>query len=356
MDTKDPRYEAPSEASVTLSTPTRLGTGRPGRVLVNLLAIAAAIAMFVVSANWLESSPEPLRVGVMSNASVKPVARESARVPALAWLPEYADVDPSDEGKRHRLVLEQVFRRNMPDTWDDWVSITVIGRKGTVVEFEVSPHGLRIGTNEDWVEVPMDGPHFAAAAELLGLSLAPAWMIEQIHLEARDRGGLGHYFAAAEIAQSMGYDDWEPNAPDGEKMKSPEFFERRSALIRDWLEEHQIADNALVSGYFKSVVPPIDGLTRPGGLEMVGGYSDDGQRIQPLSGGFHARTFFDYSHNVRLTKRFVRVDGKRVTLAEFWGNVDYALEFGFRRSDIPVPAYRYPEALARWMRNHGHAP
>jgi hypothetical protein len=356
MDARNPRDAPPSDASVTLSARNRLRAARSGRALVQLIAVGAAVAAFVGTATWMESSPPLVRVGVTSSTSAKAVASDQSRVPALAWLLQYDEVDPSQEGRRHRLVLEQVARGNMPDTWDDWVTITVIGRKGTVVEFEVSPHGLRIGTNEDWVEVPMDGPHFAAAAEILGLSLAPAWMIEKTHLEARSRGALVHYFAAAEIAQSMGYDDWQPNAPDGEKMKSSGFFERRSALIRNWLEEHQIADDALVSGYFKSVVPPIDGLTHRGGLEMLGGYSDDGERIQPLSGGFHARTFFDYSHNVRFTKNFVRVDGEHVDLAEFWGSVEYALEFGFRRSSIPKPAYRYPRELTRWMRNHGHEP
>jgi hypothetical protein len=263
-------------------------------------------------------------------------------------------VEASNEHARHRLVLEQIAEQNMPDSWDDWVTVTVTGRKGAVVEFEVSPHGLRIGTDQDWVEVPLDGPHSAAAAEILGVRLATAWMVDEIYDAARSEGRVVHYFAATQIANSLGYADWNPNAPDGEKMRSPEFFEQRSLLLRKWLREHEVDDSTLASGYFKSVVPPIDGVTRKGGLEMIGGHDSIGEPIQPLSGGFHVRTFFDYSQNIRFVKALLRVDGRPMTIDEFWGNVDYAIEFGFRRSSVPTPAYPYPEDLMEWMRTQGY--
>jgi hypothetical protein len=241
----------------------------------------------------------------------------------------------------------------MPDSWDDWVTVTVHGRKGTVVDFDVSPHGLRLGTNEDWVEVPLDGPHSGAAAEMLGTRLATAWMVDEIYDAASKQGQVVRYFAATQIARSLGYADWEPDAPDGRKMRSAEFFERRSTLLRKWLRENDVPDSALVGGYFKCVVPPIDGVTRRGGLEMLGGHDDAGGRIQPLSGGFHERQFYDYSQNLRLAKDQLRVDGRPMSQEAFWGSVDYAVEFGFRRSAVPTPAYPYSEELGEWMRKRG---
>jgi hypothetical protein len=269
-------------------------------------------------------------------------------------LRQYAQLDASGDGARHRFVLEQVAAHNLPDSWNDWVTVTVDGRKGTAVEFDVSPHGLRIGTNEDWVEVPLDGPHSAAAAELLGHRLATAWMVDEVYGAARSKGRILRYFAATQIARSLGYADWSPNAPDGVKMRSSEFFAQRSKLVRDWLHEHEVDDSVLVSGYFKCVVPPIDGVTRRGGLEMLGGYDAAGERVQPLSGGFHERAFYDSSQNLRLAKGTLRVDGRPTTMEEFWGNVDLAVEFGFRRSSVPDPAYPYSEELVDWMRTRGH--
>jgi hypothetical protein len=279
-----------------------------------------------------------------------------ARITGSELLERYAEVDPSDDDARQDLVLEQVAAKNMPDSWDDWVTVTVDGRKGTVVEFEVSPHGLRLGTNADWVEVPLDGPHSAAAAEMLGVRLATAWMVDQVYDATRSKGCVVHYFAATQIAHSLGYADWSPNAPDGKKMMSAEFFEQRNLLLHEWLRKNDVDDSTLVAGYFKCVVPPIDGVTHHGGLEMIGGHDDTGSLVQPLSGGFHERAFYDYSQNLRLAQDRLRVDGRPMTLEEFYSSVPYAIEFGFRRSSVPMPAYPYPDELVHWLRSHGYEP
>lgn len=320
---------------------------------MNLSRIIAAGAVVVGVALWMiPTRTAALRLKPLSQQD-EPAAA-SPETPGSEWLKEYAKVDLDDEPARHRLVLEQVAKGNMPDTWDNWVTVTVWGPKGTVVEFDVSPHGLRIGTNSDWVEVPMDGPHFAAAAEILGHKLATAWMVEQTYLQAKKDGGVAHYYAAAEIALAMGDKDWKRNSPNGRKMKGPGFFRQRSMLLHNWLEERDLGGDSLVSGYFKAVVPPIDGLTRRHGLEMVGGYDDLGEKVQSISGGFHHLTFFDYSHNIRLAKSEMRVDGRTMSMNEFFSNTRYAWEFGFRRTGVPDRAYPYPDGLAHWMEKKGY--
>ena len=278
------------------------------------------------------------------------------RAAGSSLMDEYARIDPNNEPALHRFVLEQVARGNLPSTWNHWVTVTVHGRRGTVVEFDVSPHGLRLGTDADWVEVPLDGPHFAAAAELLGCRLATAWMVEQIYRQARRTGGAVHYFSASEIAASLGWHDWDNNAPDGAKMKSATFFRQRTLLLRRWLDEHDIPDDALVAGYFKTVVTPIDGLTRRRGLEIVGGHDERGRQVQPLSGGLHGQRFFDYSHNVRFVRDEIRVNGQSLTLREFFTNVGYAREFLFRYTVITDRPYRYPSHLAHWIQKTEQRP
>ena len=231
-------------------------SGRRSLKLAGSVAVGAVLAGLIL---WLL----PTRIATHSLEPWKDHHETLAfpvGTPGSEWLDEYAKLNAHDPLARHRLVLEQVAKGNMPDTWNRWVTVTITGSKGTVVEFEVSPHGLRIGTTSDWVEVPLDGPHFAAAAEILGYRLATAWMVEQTYLQAKARGGAIHYFAADEIAHSMGYKDWKRNAPDGRKMKDVGFFRQRSLLLRRWLESHHISGDTLVSGYFKSVVPPLAGL------------------------------------------------------------------------------------------------
>lgn len=324
-----------------------------GRRSSTVTAVLCAAALFAGIVLWILPARTPAPQPKPSRAPT-PVVNAPSRLPGSDWLEMYAAVHASDEAARHLLVLEQVARRNMPETWDHWATVTATGRNGTVVAFEVSPHGLRIGTNSDWVEVPLDGPHFAAAAEILGHQLATEWMVEQTYLQARSNGGAVHYFAAAEIANSLALVEWKHDAPDGEKMRSPEFFQHRSTLLQNWLHQHSIDPDTLVSGYFKCVVLPIDGLTRHNGLEMIGGHTDQGDGIQPLSGGFHARTFFDYSHNIRLAKNVIRVNGQVMTLRQFWSSVRYAVEFGFRRTLLPDRAYPYPPTLRDWMEENGY--
>lgn len=307
-----------------------------------LAATAAAVAAWFV----LRTPPEPPR-------PPPPPPELPARLTGSELLQRYAALDPSDDAARHRLVLEQVAEQNLPESWDDWVTVTVKGRKGTVVEFDVSPHALRIGTSDDWVELPLDGPHSAAAAELLGARLATAWMVDQIDDTVRSNGTAVRYFAATQIARSLGYDDWNPDRPDGARMMSAEFFRQKNLLLHQWLQQNDVDDSVLVGGYFKCVVPPIDGITRPGGLEMLGGRDASGAQVQPLSGGFHGRQFYDYSQNLRLTKDELRVDGRPTTLEDFWGSVEHAVEFGFRRSSVPDPAYPYPDGLVAWMQSRG---
>ena len=87
---------------------------------------------------------------------------------------------------------------------------------------------------------------------------------------------------------------------------------------------------------------------------MVGGYDDLGEKVQSISGGYHHLTFFDYSHSIRLARNEVRVDGRKLSLNEFFMNARYAREFGFRRTGVPDRAYPYPKVLAQWMEENGH--
>ena len=314
--------------------------------------VAVGAALAGIAFGLLPTRTTALGANLLKDPGTPVIAQHGT--PGSKLLAAYEKIPRQNEAARHRFVLEQIAKGNMPDTWDDWATVTVTGQKGTIVEFEVSPHGLRIGTNEDWVEVPMDGPHFAAAAEILDLQLATAWMVEETYLQAKRSGAAVHYYAAAEIAHTLGYKYWDPNAPDGQKMKGSEFFRQRSALLQGWLKKHKVRDGMLEAGYFKTVVPPIDGQTRGRGLEMIGGHDEAGEKVQPISGGFHHRAYFDYSHNIRLAKPKLRVDGQTMTVAEFFDSVKYAMEFGFRRTGVPLRAYPYPDTLADWMERNGH--
>lgn len=321
-------------------------------------------------------SPRALKVlGIVAVVAALAVAAFmllGVGTPGSKILKEYSSI--SSNPKKQLLVLQHVADGDMPGTWNDWVTIKVTSKtkKDLEAEFYVSPHGLRLGNSNDWVEIPLDGPHSAAVAEILDVKLATSWMVKKIHEQVTKKDGDGkavEFFDSAEVAESLGIEDWNPNRPDGEKMQSPEFVAGHNALLHAWLEENSISGDTLISGYFKTVVQPVAGITtkkagrlaivgigkaKTNRLEIVGGYDAKGHIIQGLSGGVHWEIYFDHTHNVRMVKDEVKVGDKTMTLNEFFSSATYAQAFVFRASGIPDRAYPYSPVLARWMRKGGY--
>lgn len=249
----------------------------------------------------------------------------------------------ADQTARQRFVLMQVAKRDMPSTWDDWVTVKAKSQKGTEVEFQVSPHPLRIGTDKEWTEVSLDGPHATAAAELVGCTLPTAWMVEQIHLQAKKEGGAVHFFTATEIASTLGW-KWNPNQPDGNRMLTPEFFRKRNELLHGWLNDKSVKGTQLISGYYKDVVYPA---SLREGLEIYGGYDDQGNLIQPLTRGVHSQGYLDPFIGVRFARPEIKVNGESMTFGQFFGSAEYALEFRFEKTAVAKRAYNYSPRLVK---------
>lgn len=276
--------------------------------------------------------------------------------------------DLKNKAARHMLVVKAVADGNVPSHFGSFETIKVKGKKGTEVEFEISRSGLRIGNDENYVEIPLDGPHAAAAAEIYcNCTLPTYWMIQQVDKQAmKIKGGIAQkgkgkvrFFASPDIARELEI-DWQPNNPDGLKAMSPEFIQVRNDLLKDWRKQHKISDDQLTAGYFKEIVQPIDNLTcghgakrsctgSMGWLEIYGGYDEEGQLIQDISAGFHEAAFFDYAQLPRFTRKTLRVNGAEMPLNEFSDSNKYAKEFGFQRTKIHEPPYAYSDELKKFV-------
>jgi hypothetical protein len=258
----------------------------------------------------------------------------------------------ADPTARHMFVIQQVAALNMPSSMLSFVTIKVTGQKGTEVEFEVSPHPLRIGTDKDWIEVPLDGPHSLAAAKLVGCTLPTLWMAKQTDLMVRKTRGMVHFFDALEIT-NMTTIDWDPKRPDGSLLRSPALFQRRNELLQAWLTENKFENQRLVGGYYKDIIQPdlSDGLLVKNRLWTYGGYDDQGDLIQPVS-GMHLSNYFDYATLPRFVKLWLKVDDQKMTINDFTNNADYAIEFKFDPVTIPVPPYELSPELEEFVRKN----
>ena len=196
---------------------------------------------------------------------------------------------------RHMYVLKQVAAGNMPSSSTDFVTIEVKGRKGKVLKFKVAPHGLRIGHDDDYIEVPLDGPHALAACEIQGYTLPTKWMSEKVRAQAFKTNGKVRFVAEPEIKKAQGEQStanerqdvlfWRRKGPDGTEMMSPRFVETRNMILKKWREDHKIDDNQLTSGYFKEIVQDSAQVGK-GYLATYPGYSE------VTEGGRHRLYFF----------------------------------------------------------------
>jgi hypothetical protein len=71
----------------------------------------------------------------------------------------------------------------------------------------------------------------------------------------------------------------------------------------------------LVAGIKKDVVTSNRLKEKPNRVAIYGWHNPDGKPIQPLYAG-HADWYVDYSHGVRLVKREMTIDGKRVDIED----------------------------------------
>ena len=155
-----------------------------------------------------------------------------------------------------------------------------------VIEYEVMPDYLAIGTDRDHVRIPMTPRTAEAFNERYGYVLPTRRMVDAIWRHADER-----------LAPQPLTDARESSAT--------------------FLQHHQLIEqqrgarprNSLVAGIKKDVVNSNRLLERAGRVAIYGWHRPDGTPIQPLYVG-HVDWYVDYSHGVRPVRRMMRVDGK----------------------------------------------
>lgn len=155
------------------------------------------------------------------------------------------------------------------------------------IAYDVMPDYLAIGSDDDFVRMPMS-PHTAQVfCDAFGFVLPTGRMVADIW-----------HAAAVKL---------EPR-PLTEARESPLTF----------LEHHRIIDRQLdgsgprmfVAGIKKDVVVTEKLRERPARVAIFGWHRTNGEPIQPLYAK-HADSYVDYSHGVRPVRRLMEVDGLR---------------------------------------------
>lgn len=192
--------------------------------------------------------------------------------------------------EREEAIAQEILRGNFPDFLRTFHKITLktkdrSGKEHTAV-VEVMPDYLAIGSNDDFVRVPMNPRTAARIADAFGCSLPTRKLVDAVHLEASVK--------------------LEPK-PLTEDREAAATFARHHAIIEEQRSGKPLG--ALVSGIKKDVVISNRLEEKANRVAIYGWHKLDGKPIQPLNVS-HVSWYVDYSHGVRLVKRSVMVDGK----------------------------------------------
>lgn len=198
--------------------------------------------------------------------------------------------------ERELRIAGEILSGNVPTFWRKFENVeaeweTEDGAKHKTV-YRVSPDYLMMGSDDDFVRVPIT-PHTAQLiADTAGCVLPTRKMVDDIH-------------RAAKVTL-------EPH-PLTEDRESLATFLKHHQLIQEQLQKHQ--PHHLISGIKKDVVVTNKLLERPDRVAIYGWHKLDGQPIQPLT-TVHVDWYVDYSHGIRLVDQWCDVDGESMRVGD----------------------------------------
>ncbi|MBI5367116.1 MAG: hypothetical protein HZA54_08770 [Planctomycetes bacterium] len=193
--------------------------------------------------------------------------------------------------RREEAILAALADGNLPPFLRTWREVTVSGSGGDgrthEVTFRALPDVLAIGSDADFVRIPMNPLTAQRLADRFGASLPTRKMVDAIWRQA------GVRLAPRPL-------------PASAAMMSNDYTRTHQRKIEEQRAGRPLG--ALTAGHKKDVVLSNLLLTRPGRVAIYGWHLTNGSPIQPLS-TVHENTYADYSHGIRLIDRTVRVDG-----------------------------------------------
>lgn len=201
---------------------------------------------------------------------------------------------------RDSAIVSEVLSGNIPDFLRDLVPVTFSGTSAngrpTQVTICVMPDYLAVGSDRDFVRVPMGLPAATRIAERFNMVLPTTRMVDAIYAQA-----------SVHLAPS-------PMEP-GAQMSSTNYFLRHNATVEGQRARAGGRLGQLVSGQKKDLVLTNRLDSNPGRVAIYGWHRRGGSPIQPLS-TVHGAQYADYSHGIRLISRRAYVNGQEVDLRD----------------------------------------
>ena len=198
---------------------------------------------------------------------------------------------------RDARIRSELMAGNLPNFLRQLVPVTLAARDSAHrLTVCVLPDYLAVGTDRDFVFVPMGLDAALTVAARFGFELPTPKIVDAIYDES----------VVKLRPQSL---------PAGDQMRSTGYFVHHNLLIGEQRAALDAPLGELTSGHKKDLV-----LTRrlwdvPGRVAIYGWHRNLNAPIQPLS-TVHGARYADYSHGIRLVSDTVYVDGKARSIAD----------------------------------------
>jgi hypothetical protein len=200
-----------------------------------------------------------------------------------------------DRDQREQAIKDELLRGNLPAFLRKLVPVRLSyetpGGKPLIATIFVAPDYLAIGSNEDFLRIPMDLFTAESVAKQFGFILPTKKMVDAIYAQA----------AYHLMPQPM------KACPE---MRSTEYYRTHNLMIQQQMHALGIPLGELISGDKKDLVVTNLLSFNPGKIAIYGWHRSNGAPIQPLS-TVHGAFYADYSHGIRLISDTILVNGKR---------------------------------------------
>lgn len=218
-------------------------------------------------------------------------------------------IDTVEFWKREDMITDAILAGEMPSVLKSFQKIVFTTPVVDSVEVLRVPHKvemlvtcdfLSVGSDEDFVRMPMGPLAAQQIADSLGCILPTTYMVDRI------------------AEASEGHIDIFPFRPLGGRNMMPIVFQDSDNAIKALYKAKGYEFGQLISGLKKEVVLTykIQSREEMNKYEAIYGWCHPDGRVQQPLFVRHGNFYVDYSHGIRLVSRTVVVDGKKCDAKE----------------------------------------
>lgn len=234
-------------------------------------------------------------IATVSAAGIPP--RPSSAIGGAALMDRVAGLDRE---AREEQITTELLHGNLPEFLRQFKTIhitaTLADGKPHTADVRVMADYLSVGSDADFVRVPLTPMSARKVADAFGCVLPTRKIVDEIYRQATVK--------------------LEPQ-PLTDQRESVATFVQHNGIIEQQRKGHALGE--LVAGIKKDVVLTPRLGENKGHVAIYGWHKIDGQPIQPLT-TIHVATYVDYSHGIRLISREVVVDGKSMNIEDVLGS------------------------------------